>query len=114
MILNHVNLAVTDVAAAKSFLMTYFGLVDTGWGRGPNMAFLKDDRDSILSMFACKEVSYPGTFHIGFRQPDRAAVTAMNDRLLADGFAVKPPRELHLFTFYVDAPGGFQVEVMSD
>jgi catechol-2,3-dioxygenase len=114
MILNHINLSVSDVGAAKSFLMTYFGLTDTGWGGGNrNMAFLRDDRGFLLSMFKHKDTVYPGSFHIGFGQPDRAAVLAMNARLKADGFVVEPPREQHAFTFYVDAPGGFQVEVMS-
>ena len=114
MILNHVNLSVSDVAAAKSFLMTYFGLTDTGWGDGNrNMAFLRDDGGFLLSMFKHKDTVYPGNFHIGFGQPDRHAVVAMNERLKADGFPVDPPREMHAFTFYVDAPGGFLVEVMS-
>ena len=114
MILNHLNLSVTDVGAARTFLMTYFGLTDTGWGKGNhNMAFLRDDAGFLLSMFKHKDAVYPGTFHIGFAQPDRAAVQAMNDRLRTDGYPVAPPRALHAYTFYVEAPGGFQVEVMS-
>ena len=32
MIMNHLNLTVSDVAAAKGFLEKYFGLVDIGGG----------------------------------------------------------------------------------
>ena len=59
------------------------------------------------------DVKYPATFHIGFGQPNRAAVDTLYERLKADGFAVDPPQESHAYTFYVDAPGGFQVEIMA-
>jgi hypothetical protein len=100
MILNHINLSVSDVGAAKAFPMTYFGLRDTGWGGGNrNMAFLRDDGGFLLSMFTHKDTVYPGTFHIGFGQPDRAAVLAMNERLKADGLrgrAAEGAPRLHL------------------
>jgi catechol 2,3-dioxygenase-like lactoylglutathione lyase family enzyme len=110
--LNHVNLSVTDVEAAKSFLMTYFELEDLGTGN-KNMAFLRDDGGLILSMFKGKDVKYPGTFHIGFIQPSEAKVNEINARMKADGFDVRPPERSHAWTFYVDAPGGFTVEVLS-
>jgi catechol 2,3-dioxygenase-like lactoylglutathione lyase family enzyme len=111
MILNHVNLAVTDVPAAKAFLEKYFGLVDIGGGNR-NRAFLRDDRWLVLSMFKGKDVTYPGTFHIGFGQESDARVDAINAQLRADGFDVASPRHEHAYTFYVKAPGGFTVEVM--
>jgi catechol-2,3-dioxygenase len=111
-ILNHINLTVSDVAAAKAFLMTYFGLTEMGGGN-VNRAFLRDDRGLVLSMFKGKDVVYPGTFHIGFIQPSEAKVTELNQRLTADGFDVNPPAHLHGFTFYVQAPGGFTVEVLA-
>ena len=109
--LNHVNLAVTDVGAAKQFLATYFGLQDLGGGN-KNMAFLRDDAGLILSMFKGKDISYPATFHIGFIQPSEAAVDEINARMKADGFDVSPPERSHAWTFYVRAPGGFVVEVL--
>jgi catechol-2,3-dioxygenase len=109
--MNHLNLTVSDVDAAKSFLQTYFGLVDIGGGNR-NRAFLRDDRWLVLSMFKGKDAVYPGTIHIGFGQESEAKVDEINARLRADGFDVGPPQHSHAYTFYVKAPGGFTVEVM--
>ena len=110
--MNHVNLGVTDVEAAKGFLMTYFGLTDMGAGN-KNMAFLRDESGLVLSMFKGKDITYPGTFHIGFIRPTEAEVDAINARMQADGIEVEPPARLHgSWTFYVRAPGGFTVEVL--
>ena len=57
-------------------------------------------------------VEYPGAFHVGFMQDSREEVDAIFERLKAGGFDPKPPREFHgAWTFYLDAPGGFTVEV---
>ena len=94
MILNHLNLTVTDVPAARRFLETYFGLQahtnpftgePTGAGDHPGFAVLVDDRGMVL--------------------------TLMKGRT-ADGFAAGPPERSHAYTFYVKAPGGFVVEVL--
>ena len=50
--LNHLNLTVTDVAATRTFLQTYFGLRDMGGNN--NMAFLPDDNDMVLSLTSMK------------------------------------------------------------
>ena len=85
---------------------------DMGSGN-KNMAFLRDDQGMVLSMFKGKDVKYPGTFHIGFIQPSEQKVDEINARLRADGFAVDLPQRTHGWTFYVKAPGGFTVEVLS-
>ena len=68
MILNHINLTVTDVRAASAFLERYFGLRSTGGNAG--MAFLTDDSGgfvlSLMKAGKATAVEYPGTFHIGF------------------------------------------------
>lgn len=112
MILNHLNLAVSDVPAAKDFLLKYFGLRELGGGN-KNRAFLLDDAGLVLSMFKAKNVEYPGTFHIGFVQPSEAKVDELNQRLRDDGFDVDPPQRAHAWTFYIKAPGGFTVEVLA-
>jgi catechol 2,3-dioxygenase-like lactoylglutathione lyase family enzyme len=112
MILNHLNLSVTDVQAAKSFLETYFGLKELGGGN-QNRAFMKDDRGLVLSLFKAKEVSYPPTFHIGFIQDSEEKVNEVNRRLRTDGYDVAEPRRTHAWTFFVEAPGGFTIEVMA-
>lgn len=58
MIMNHLNLTVSDVPAAKAFLEKYFGLVDIGGGN-KNRAFLRDDRWLVPSMFKGKGRGLP-------------------------------------------------------
>ncbi len=114
MIVNHINLTVTDVHEAAAFLQKYFALRLAGQpSRG--FAALFDDYGLVLTLMKGRtgEVNYPATFHIGFGQPTREAVDAMYERLKADGFAVEPPQKSHAYTFYVDAPGGFQIEIMA-
>ena len=114
--LNHLNLTVTDVPAAHSFLETYFGLQSMGGNK--NMAFLKDDNGSVIALTSpavVKEtdVKYPGGFHIGFIQESEAQVNEIHQRLQAAGFDVPPPARLHQsWTFYFQAPGGFTIEVL--
>lgn len=109
--LNHVNLTVTDVPAAANFLETYFGLRKQGGNNGLMVLF--DDDQLILTLMKAGQVSYPGTFHIGFGQESEEQVNGLYQRLKNDGFDVKPPQRSHAWTFYVQAPGGFTVEIMS-
>ncbi len=110
--LNHLNLTVTDVLATHSFLQTYFGLRPLGEA-DKSMGFLRDDNGMVLSMFRGKEVRYPKMFHIGFIQPSKESVDAINRRLAADGFDVPAPSQQHgSWTFYFEAPGGFTIEVL--
>lgn len=111
--LNHINLSVTDVGAAKAFLERYFEMKDVG-DSSRGLAFLMDDGGMLLSMFKSKDVQYPGNFHIGFMQPDEAVVNAIHVRMTEDGIVADPPARLHgSWTFYVNAPGGFVVEVLA-
>ncbi len=109
--LNHLNLTVNDVNATREFLEKYFGLktMDT---RGNSFAVLLDDNGLVLTLMRGTEVSYPKTFHIGFIQESEERVNEINQLLKADGFDVDPPQRLHGWTFYVEAPGGFTVEVL--
>jgi len=59
------------------------------------------------------QVSYPKTFHIGFGQESAEKVNEINQRLKDDGFEVEPPQRSHAWTFYVNAPGGFLIEILS-
>ena len=67
----------------------------------------------VISMFKGKDIVYPGTFHIGFIQPNEAAVDAIYAQMTADGFKADPPQRSHGWTFYIKAPGGFLVEVLA-
>jgi lactoylglutathione lyase len=113
--LNHVNLTVDDVPAARRFLERHFGLRPYGDGKR-NFDVLFDDDDLVLTLMGVgrsKEVSYPQTFHIGFMQPSEERVDEINRQLRADGFDVEPPSRQHgAWTFYFEAPGGFTIEVL--
>src|SRR5690606_11262957 len=113
--LNHINLTVTDVQEARKFLETYFGLREIESGReNPNFAALFDDDQLVLTLLTAArgaEVHYPGTFHIGFFQESEERVNEINQHWKNDGLDVGPPERSHAWSFYVQAPGGFTVEV---
>ena len=113
--LNHLNLGVSDVPATVAMLETYFGLRRAeGTPMSARMAFLQDDRGTLLSLFKVSDVVYPETFHIGFIQDTTEAVRAIHERLRAGGFEPQTPREeFGRLTFYFQAPGGFTVEVQA-
>ena len=109
---NHLNLTVTDVPAARDFLERYFGLRRMGGNAG--MSFLFDDDGFVLTLMKARRnsgISYPGTFHVGFFVGNEETVDKVNLRLKEDGFDVAPPERHHAYTFYVQAPGGFTVEL---
>ena len=112
--LNHLNLTVTSVPQAVTFLETYFGLRNMG-GASDAMAGLVDDNGLVLTVMRAGhgvDVKYPRSFHVGFMQDSDEAVTEINRRLREGGLAVDPPRRLHgAWTFYFEAPGGFAIEV---
>lgn len=116
-ILNHLNLAVSDVQKARAFLMKYFELDPQGMPGNDRIAFLRDENGMVLTLTnidGAAEVKYPEAFHIGFIQESRERVDEINRRLKEDGFEVDPPAKLHgSWTFYFQAPGGFVIEVLS-
>jgi lactoylglutathione lyase len=113
--LNHLNLTVDDVPAARAFLEKHFGLRPFGEGK-KNFDVLFDDDDLVLTLIGAgrsKRVSYPETFHVGFIQPTEGDVDRINERLRGDGVDVPPPSRQHgAWTFYFTAPGGFTIEVL--
>ena len=113
--LNHVNLTVDDVPAAREFLARYFGLRPMDGGM-KNFDVLFDDDDLVLTLIGAgrgNAVSYPKTFHVGFIQPSEQHVDEINRRLLDGGYEVDPPSRQHgSWTFYFTAPGGFTIEVL--
>ena len=113
MILNHINLGVTDLPATVAMFQTYFGLRRIeGFPADDRMAFMNDDADAVISLFRVKDATYPKIFHIGFIQERTEDVDAIHTRLAADGFSPEAPHEAFgRYTFYFKAPGGFTVEV---
>lgn len=113
MVLNHLNLTVSNAVQTQQFLAQYFGLKPMGKAT-ERMAFLTDDRGMIISLFSAAQISYPDTFHIGFAQDSPAKVDEIYHRLRADGYEVDAPSRMHgSWTFYFKAPGGFTIEVLS-
>jgi lactoylglutathione lyase len=115
--LNHLNLAVTDVLAAEQFLEKYFGLNNQRTvGDNKNFGVLFDDDGLVLTLMKLgrnPDVHYPPNFHIGFIQESDERVNELHQRLKDDGFDVEPPQRSHAWTFYIQAPGGFTVEVLA-
>jgi catechol 2,3-dioxygenase-like lactoylglutathione lyase family enzyme len=111
--LNHINLGVTDVPAATDFLVRHFGLrLAEHMPQTDAMGFTLDDNDALISVFKARDATYPKIFHIGFLQDSRDAVDAMHDQLSADGCEPGSRATEHgRYVFYVNAPGGFVVEV---
>jgi lactoylglutathione lyase len=114
--LNHINLTVTDVEAASDFLVNYFGMRSMGGNKG--MGFLTDEQDGwgfVLTLMKATEGTqgkYPGNFHIGFFIEGKEMVDELYRRLKEDRFEVPAPENTgHSYGFYVQAPGGFMVEV---
>lgn len=108
--MNHLNLTVTDVPAARQFLETYFGMKGDV-ERGKNFDVVFDEDGFVLTLMKGKEAHYPKTFHIGFGQENEEQVDKINQQLKDAGYDVDPPIHSHGYTFYVKAPGGFTVEV---
>jgi lactoylglutathione lyase len=118
MVMNHLNLTVTDALETAEFLEKYFGLRGMeGVEHKKSFAILRDDNGLALTLIRASrsgEVSYPATFHIGFGQESEERVNEINQRLKNDGYEVPPPARLHgSWTFYFTAPGGFTIEVLS-
>lgn len=115
MLLNHINLPVPDVATTAAFLRSFFGLSDFALRPTPVMALLTDGHGNIINISNFErvaEVSYPSSFHIGFLRSSREEVDAVYGQLTEAGYTASKPRSFHgSWTFYVEAPGGFTVEV---
>ncbi len=114
--LNHINLTVTDVQEASDFLVKYFGMRSMGGNKG--MGFLTDEENdwgivlTLMKATKATQAKYPDTFHIGFFISGKKTVDELYDRLKEDGFDVPKPEDTgHSYGFYVQAPGGFAVEV---
>jgi lactoylglutathione lyase len=113
--LNHINLGVTDVTAATTFLTQQFGLrLAANMPQNEFMGFTHDDNDALISVFKAKDAMYPKIFHIGFLQDSTEEVNTIRAKLEAGGFKPGEATEDHgRYVFYVNAPGGFLVEISS-
>lgn len=109
---NHLHLMVTDVSAATTFLEKYFGL-KRNWGND-GLSVLMDDEGLVLTLMKMARTGsheYPDNFHIGFFVESEEKVNYLNHWLKEDGYNVLPPEQHHAYSFYINAPGGFTIEV---
>ncbi len=112
--LNHLNLIVTDVAAAVIFFETYFDFKCT-LTKGDNViAVLEGENNFTLVVMTQKqgEVSYPPNFHIGFMSDTKEEVDAVHKKL-KNGNILLPGepgkiRDSYGFYFHFD---GIMIEV---
>lgn len=109
---NHIHLMVTDVGAASGFVEKYFG-IQKQWGND-GLTVLQDNDGLVLTMMKMARTGsqlYPDNFHIGFFVESEEKVNLLYQRLKDDGYDLAPPERHHSYSFYIQAPGGFTIEV---
>jgi catechol 2,3-dioxygenase-like lactoylglutathione lyase family enzyme len=113
--LNHIDLQVFDVHAARSFFETHFDLRCT-YARGDEIAILDDEAGMSLAVSNLGKrpsPTYPPDFHVGFRLEDAAQVGAVYERLQHAGLSMKltlTERFGNVF-FVCLGPDGIPIEV---
>lgn len=119
--LNHLNLPVADVAAARSFFTDAFGFSVTRDG-GDAMTVLDDGHGTTLVLMDVERMTpavggeppvYPAGFHVGFILDSRAEVDAAHARLAAAGYPPghEPRRQHGSYGFYLTALDGILFEI---
>jgi catechol 2,3-dioxygenase-like lactoylglutathione lyase family enzyme len=109
---NHLHLMVADVPAACGFFERYFELRKLSGNAG--LTVMLDDAGFVLTLMKAgskTSKTYPENFHVGFFVESEERVNAVHGRMVADGLDVPAPKREHSYSFYVNAPGGFLVEV---
>lgn len=114
--INHLSLAVPDVAATAAFMEQYFGFTCTATKGNNVIAVLEDRHHFVLVLTSLKEDSnatYPADFHFGSILEKESEVTALYEKLLLDGHVVsRPPAKIrNSFAFYFHIPGGIMAEI---
>jgi catechol 2,3-dioxygenase-like lactoylglutathione lyase family enzyme len=91
MILNHIDLQVSNIDAATKFFETYFGLRCT-YRREGQIALLADDGGLQLGLSNLHDSPppvYPPDFHIGFVQENVQQVREIYERVKGAGVEIK-------------------------
>ena len=89
--LNHVDLQVSDIDAAREFFETFFGLRWTSLREG-QIALLEDEGGfslGVSNLFGSPPPVYPPDFHVGFVLERAGQVREIYDRLTTAGIAMK-------------------------
>jgi len=119
--LNHLDLHVPDVAAARDFFCRCFGLEEVATRGANGLSILRDDSgfELVLSRpiekFGGADTPTAGahTYHIGFLQQSRDEVDALFARVRREGAVTRgaPSAMRGGWLFYCYAPGDILVEV---
>lgn len=91
MLLNHIDLQVSDIDAASKFFETFFGLRPT-YSRKGQIAFLEDDGGfafGLSNLHGSPPPVYPPDFHIGFVRDNVHQVREIYERLKGAGVEMK-------------------------
>jgi catechol 2,3-dioxygenase-like lactoylglutathione lyase family enzyme len=105
--LNHLNLPIKDVLAARDFFETYFDFKSVDIKPNDTLSILRADDGFVLVLMSEKfnknnNNIYPDAFHIGFFQPTDDDVIAIFNRLKSGGIhlAHEPQIIRKTFGFY--------------
>ncbi len=102
--LNHINLPVKDVTAARAFFETYFDFRSVDVKLNDTLSVLKGTDGFTLVIMSEKlnqngNSVYPDAFHVGFFLETNTDVIAMFDRLKAGGITLTQEPQLIRKTF---------------
>ncbi|ETZ22357.1 VOC family protein [Pedobacter sp. V48] len=105
--LNHLNLSVPDLAAARSFFETYLEFTCVDSKQNEVLSVLHGDNGFILVLMSEKmnregNHRYPDSFHIGFYLTDEQEVLNKFDQFSSAGLVMEhaPQRIRKVFGFY--------------
>ena len=113
--LNHADLQVSNVSAARTFFETHFGFRCL-FQRREELAILEDDAGfsfGVSNLFHSEPPVYPRDFHIGFILEREADVRAVHERLLKGGVEMRTELSKggpNLY-FMCSGPDGIGIEV---
>lgn len=118
MALNHINIPVSDPVGMQTFLVKYLGMKTMRPGNAA-MALATDENDMQLVLMGPRlsgdeNPTFPGVFHIGFRQKTEEEVNAIYQTMIDDGLAVAPPAKAHgAWAFYYRSPWNVVIEIVA-
>ena len=113
--LNHIDLPVADIAAARRFFETHFELRCI-FTREDGLTVLLDEDGLALTLSPLPQgeaLKYPTGFHIGFNLDNEDELFEVHRRIVSAGVPiVRPLGDLAgALTFHCQAPGPILVEV---
>jgi catechol 2,3-dioxygenase-like lactoylglutathione lyase family enzyme len=113
--LNHIDLQVSNVTAARTFFEAHFGMRCI-YQRREELAMLEDDAGlslGVSNLFGNALPPYPPDFHIGFILDKESEVRAIHERLTAAGVEIRTDlsRGGPNLYFMCGGPDGIGIEI---